>query len=204
MERIEQMWEKMPQWQQNLAIIIILVLILALISVSGLWKGDTDPLESPDVAISDEFSEEAEEEETTTGSSYTPPVNNTTSHLITINFSGGAFVAEVADTQAERKLGLSGRSGLLPGRGMLFVFPFSGKHGIWMKDMRFPIDIVWIAPNGTIVDIKDEVSPSTYPRVFTPDKNALYVLELPSGAVDKQDIKVGQKLRFDTTGLRGY
>src|SRR3989344_4329125 len=52
-------------------------------------------------------------------------------------------MAEVADTLALQTRGLSGRTSLGEGEGMLFIFDQEGTHGIWMKDMHFAIDIVW-------------------------------------------------------------
>ena len=44
----------------------------------------------------------------------------------------------------ERSQGLSGRPNLAAGTGMLFVFEQAGSYAFWMKDMRFPLDMVWI------------------------------------------------------------
>lgn len=74
----------------------------------------------------------------------------------------------VLERQGERERGLSGRESLAPTEGMLFVFPESGYHAFWMKDMQFPIDIIWVAADGTIVDIAPVVRPETYPKTFEP------------------------------------
>lgn len=96
----------------------------------------------------------------------------------------------VANTDAEREQGLSGRDGLKDNEGLLFVFDKSDKYGFWMKDMKFSIDIVWIQ-NEKIVFIQKAVSPSTYPNVFTPTESANMVIELPSGFCDTHGILVG-------------
>jgi len=88
---------------------------------------------------------------------------------------------EVADTPEKRTQGLSGRESVPDDYGMLFIFDENAKHGFWMKDMRAPIDIIWIAENSVIVHIEHEVEPSTYPNVFTPQAPALYVLETKAG-----------------------
>ena len=51
----------------------------------------------------------------------------------------------IADTPEERVLGLSGRKMLEGREGMLFVFPEEGYYAFWMKDMRFAIDMCWLA-----------------------------------------------------------
>src|SRR5882672_5260542 len=63
----------------------------------------------------------------------------------TIAAPGGTIQAYNADTDALRTLGLSGHSPLAADEGMLFIFPAPGEYGFWMKDMLFPLDLVWIA-----------------------------------------------------------
>jgi uncharacterized protein len=98
---------------------------------------------------------------------------------------------EVAATEEARNRGLSGRGSLTEGSGMLFVFEVDNYWGIWMKDMRFSIDIVWLAKDGTIVTVAPEVSPATFPRSFLPQAPARYVLELPAGAAAHYGIAEG-------------
>ena len=90
---------------------------------------------------------------------------------------------EIADTPVAQRQGLSGRSHLPVGHGLLFIFDKEGRHGIWMKDMLFPIDIVWLDGNGREVHQEKEVRPDTYPEVFTPPVPARYVLELNAGTL---------------------
>lgn len=88
---------------------------------------------------------------------------------------------EIADTPEKRTQGLSGRADVPDDYGMLFVFDIEGRSGFWMKDMRVPIDIIWIATDGTIVHIEHSLSPDTYPEIFTPSIPARYVLETRAG-----------------------
>lgn len=98
---------------------------------------------------------------------------------------------EIVLDESERALGLSGRYELMDNEGMLFVFEQPGFYKMWMKSMYFPIDILWLDKNFTVVDIKKNVDPSTYPQSFAPSSKALYVVELNAGASDKYAIKVG-------------
>ncbi len=100
----------------------------------------------------------------------------------------------VADTPEEHKQGLSGRTGLGPDEGMLFVFQKDDLYGIWMKDMNFSIDIVWLSLTGKVITIEPNVSPRTYPRSFTPRAPARYVLELPAGYTQRHNVKVGDTI----------
>jgi uncharacterized membrane protein (UPF0127 family) len=123
----------------------------------------------------------------------------------TVNVTIGSttVVAEVADTDATREQGLSGRASLPEGQGMLFVFQQPGDYGFWMKDMNFPLDMLFANASGTIVTIQENALPSTYnaanPRasvVFYPSAPALYVLEVPAGFAAAHDIKEGSVLSF--------
>lgn len=101
---------------------------------------------------------------------------------------------ERAETDASRKLGLSGRKSLEKDRGMLFVFDSEDTYGIWMKDMNFSIDIVWLDEYFNVLYIEKDVSPSTYPKIFYPSEPALYILELNSGFIKENGIKKGDIL----------
>lgn len=111
----------------------------------------------------------------------------------------GTVYAEVVDTPRARAKGLSGRLQLAEDEAMLFVFEHPGKYGFWMKDMLFPIDMVWISENGTVVHIERRVSPDTYtknepPQTFINTPDAKYVLELASGQAEKYGLYLGSKV----------
>jgi uncharacterized membrane protein (UPF0127 family) len=102
---------------------------------------------------------------------------------------------DVADTEALREQGLSGRASLSPGHGMLFVFDKVGSWGIWMKDMLFSIDIIWLNKEGAVVGIKEHATPQSYPEVFYPvTPTAAYVLEVPAGFVQEHGLAQGSKI----------
>jgi uncharacterized membrane protein (UPF0127 family) len=104
---------------------------------------------------------------------------------------------EVANTNEAREKGLSGRSGLAPNEGMLFIFREPGYYGFWMKDMKFPIDIAWLDQNKKIIFIAKDVSPYTYPQVFMPTSTpALYVLETGAGFFENHNLKIGDTAQF--------
>lgn len=113
--------------------------------------------------------------------------------LAEIKVGSHTVVAELANTPEKRQLGLSGRQGLEEGRGMLFVFDQPGRHGIWMKDMLFPIDIIWLDDNGRVVGLERDVSPQTFPRIFYPESDAKYVLELKAGSAAEFGIEIGKE-----------
>jgi len=112
----------------------------------------------------------------------------------TITTGGVSVAVEVADTEALRERGLSGRSDLQSGKGMLFVFDTDGLWNIWMKDMQFPIDIVWADVDGKVITIASNVAPDTYPKSFFPSAPARYVVELPAGFAAANGIVEGGQI----------
>ena len=100
----------------------------------------------------------------------------------------------LADDPEERRQGLSGTEGLKELEGKLFLFDESKKHGFWMKDMNYALDILWINNDLEIVHIEENVSPDTYPKIFGPDEDARYVLEMKAFFVDTYRIEEGDKL----------
>jgi uncharacterized membrane protein (UPF0127 family) len=108
----------------------------------------------------------------------------------------GALTAEIADTDDLREQGLSGRGALPKDSAMLFVFPSAGAYGFWMKDMTFPLDMVWIGADKRVSGVASGISPDTYPEIFYPPSPVLYVLELDSGEAARHLIATGTKLVF--------
>ncbi len=105
---------------------------------------------------------------------------------------GGVDVSvEFALDPVAQAKGLSGRDGLEENTGLLFIFDNPGKQGFWMKDMKFPIDIIWIGEDMRIAYIKDDARHDGSLEVFSPDKDAKYVLEVQSGFSKNRDLKVG-------------
>ena len=110
----------------------------------------------------------------------------------TMRLHGNTFHVTIVKDSDELQRGLSGTTNLPDGRGMLFVFPRDYTWAIWMKDMNYPIDIVWMDSNANVIYMVKNAQPSSYPKTqFTPDKNARYVIELPSGTIEKTGIQVG-------------
>lgn len=109
--------------------------------------------------------------------------------------------AEVARTEAEKVQGLSGRRDLGPGMGMLFVYDAPEPIGIWMKDMRFPLDILW-ARTGRIVRIVAGAPPPSGSQDPLPVYTDVgdFVLEVPAGFVAAHQVRPGQ--RFEVRGLK--
>lgn len=103
----------------------------------------------------------------------------------------------IANTEAERIKGLSGKVEFEKNiGGLFFVFEKPDYHGIWMKNMNFPIDIIWINKELIVVGIEKNVLPESYPKTFRPDEPALYALETETQYADFVGIAVGDVVKL--------
>lgn len=102
---------------------------------------------------------------------------------------------EKALNSEQHTKGLSGRSLLPSDKAMLFVFDQPGRQCIWMKDMKFAIDILWLNEKREIVKVEKNVSPETYPATFCAE-NTKYVVELNEGVFESAKLKLGDRLQL--------
>ena len=123
---------------------------------------------------------------------------------VTVRIGDGVYNARLAETPAQLERGLSGVKHLGSSDGMLLVFDRDEKWSIWMKDMHFPIDIIWMDRDKSVVHIVKNASPENYPRErFTPKVEARYVLEVPAGSVDARSINIDETANFDLNQVKG-
>lgn len=108
----------------------------------------------------------------------------------------GTFHVSIAAKPKERELGLSNTKKLQKNEGKLFVFDSLNRHGFWMKDMNYPIDIIWLDSDKKVVHIENSVEPYSYPDVYYANEPDMYVLEIASGAAVKADITKGSTLKW--------
>ncbi len=124
---------------------------------------------------------------------------------VTVHLGDGVFAAKVANTEVAREKGLGGTLNLRNDQAMLFVFDNDSKWPIWMKDMNYPIDIVWLDSNKKVVYIVKNAPPESYPyEQFTPKENARYVVELSAGTVSQKSIDIGITAAFDENNVEGW
>lgn len=111
---------------------------------------------------------------------------------------------EIAYTDAEKTKGLGGRPCIQSDQGMLFDFGKDGQYAMWMKDMKFPIDIIWINSEHRIAGLWQDVEPSTYHSknpLFENDSQHLarYVLEIKADQSKDLDATLGTAVYFQKT-----
>ena len=110
------------------------------------------------------------------------------------------FSIQIANTDAERIQGLSGIDHLAANAGLLMIYQGDDKWGIWMKDMKIPLDIIWMNNEKKVIYIVTDASPDLgTSKIFTPMDPARYVLEVPAGTVKNSGIRVGGIATFDIT-----
>ncbi len=102
---------------------------------------------------------------------------------------------EVAATPAERERGLMYRRSLAEGRGMLFVFDADGNQSFWMKNTLIPLDLLFIARDGTVVGIHANATPLSTANIAV-GKPSRYVLEVPGGWAARHGIAAGAQVEF--------
>jgi len=109
------------------------------------------------------------------------------------------FESNIADSERERAEGLMNVESLAPNKGMIFLFDKPTKSGFWMKDTLISLDIIWIDNKGKVVYIKENAQPckkgGSCPT-YTSDVAASSVLEVNSGIVDLEGIKIGTEVNF--------
>ena len=116
-------------------------------------------------------------------------------HTIIISIHGTKLNAAVADSFLKRMIGLMFRKHLPRNSCMLFVFNIEGFHGIWMRNMLFPIDVLWINKRMRVVDLKENLRPCTSTfdcATYSPAKKSKYILELNAGKIKELNIKTGR------------
>lgn len=105
---------------------------------------------------------------------------------------------EIADTDYDIQTGLMYRDSMKDNQGMLFMFPDMQQRFFYMKNTKFPLDVIYLDNNNTIVSFQenakplDETSlPSTVP--------AQYVLEINGGLAEKWLLEIGDRMEFIKT-----
>ncbi len=113
--------------------------------------------------------------------------------------SGKVLQVEVMVSDEDRAMGLMFRPSLALDHGLLFVFDRSDFHGFWMKNCRFPIDMVWLDAGKQVVHVAEAVPPCKADPcpVYEPLRRARFVIELNAGQARREKAVVGSTVRFE-------
>ena len=122
-----------------------------------------------------------------------------------VAIGNATYSVDLAILPEERQQGLSGRERMAPDEGMLFVFEEERQLNFWMKEMHFPLDIIWIDSQCRLVEVAANVptpppgaANDEIPRVQSPAP-ARYVLELNAGEAERKGLQAGDLIQFGGT-----
>jgi uncharacterized protein len=112
--------------------------------------------------------------------------------------SGKVLQVEVMVSDEDRAMGVMFRPSLPSDRGLLFQFAEPGFHGFWMKNCKFPIDMVWLDESHRVVHVEEKVPPcaSEHCPVYQPLRRASFVVEMNAGQARKEKAVVGSLVSF--------
>lgn len=108
----------------------------------------------------------------------------------------GTIQAFLATSSIDQEKGLGNRNSLPYDQGMLFEFANPGRYGFWMKNMRFPLDIVWVDKNKVVAGVMSDIPVNSYPNIFFPPRDIFYVLELNAGGAERFGLATGTMLEL--------
>lgn len=123
------------------------------------------------------------------------------SNAVVIKIRNLVINSQVVSSETQRIKGLSGRDSLPINEGLLFVYDQKGKYTFWMKDMKFPIDMIWISDDKKIVYIAKGALPEPNKSDkdltrYYPGVDAKYVLEINAGLSDANKLQIGDSAEF--------
>lgn len=131
------------------------------------------------------------------GSNITPSPTPISNNLKTIKIGNTSVDVVIANNDELRSKGLGGVTNLPENQGMLFVFSSTNiLPSFWMKDMKIPIDFIWIKNNRVSEIIPNALPPVTGTpdnqlQIYKPVNSIDYVLEVNAGFASRNNILVG-------------
>ncbi|HWY79637.1 MAG TPA: DUF192 domain-containing protein [Candidatus Sulfotelmatobacter sp.] len=127
-------------------------------------------------------------------------INTTPLPKSRITIDNHSFLIEVATNSAQQQLGLSKRTTLPQNQGMLFIFKTPDRYAFWMKDMNFPLDLIFINNNKIVTIYQNVPEPkngNTNLPIYTPDESANQVFEINAGLSKQYGFKKGDSITID-------
>jgi uncharacterized protein len=115
----------------------------------------------------------------------------------TLKIGSASVIVEVVQSPVLMSRGLMFRDSLPIGHGMLFIFDRPGIQSFWMKNTHIPLDIAYIDPSGTVLEIH-EMFPHDTSGVYSTSDQVLYALEVPQGWFKEKGVSVGAKIESNS------
>lgn len=107
---------------------------------------------------------------------------------------GHKFQLLIAKSDNDKQIGLSKYKNLPEDKGMIFIFEKPDFYPFWMKDMKFPIDIIFVRDN-KIVTIYENL-PINNLSIYPPTEASNKVLEINANLSKKYGFSVGNSVVF--------
>ena len=113
-------------------------------------------------------------------------------------FDGKCIELEAMRTLDEKQKGLMFREFLEENKGLLFLYEEEGERDFWMKNVKLPIDIIWLDKENKIIYIEHDVPPCQEDPcpIYSLNKKAMNVIEVNSGFTSENNINVGDEVKF--------
>lgn len=124
--------------------------------------------------------------------------NNIENNINKICFKENCFNLEIAEDDLERAKGLMFRKDLCNDCGMLFIFEKEGNYKFWMENTLIPLNIIWMNKNLEVIFIEESIPCIEEKcKLYGPEKNSSYVLEINKGKANEIGLKIGDQMRFE-------
>jgi uncharacterized membrane protein (UPF0127 family) len=129
-----------------------------------------------------------------------PPSNDSKYLKAKVTVKDFELNADVPITNKLMAKGLAVKNQLKENEAMLFVFEEPARHPFWMKDMKFPIDIIWLDSDIKVVHFEQNLQPCVSVFIctsYSPDIDSQYVLETVAGFTQRHNVSVGTNIDIE-------
>ncbi len=103
---------------------------------------------------------------------------------------------ELAESNSEMMQGLMYRDSMAENEGMLFIYSYIQPMNFWMKNTHIPLDLIFIAEDGTIVDLAEDTTPFSEKSIISSILSR-FVLEVNAGFCKKNYIIIGDRVKWE-------
>jgi uncharacterized membrane protein (UPF0127 family) len=113
-----------------------------------------------------------------------------------VELKGSTYSIEIAEDDASREHGLMDRESMPADHGMLFIFQEDAMRAFWMKNCKFPQDMLFFDAQRKLISVQRNVPACTADPcpAYSSGAPARYVLELNAGQAEKLGVHPGDEL----------
>ncbi len=111
------------------------------------------------------------------------------------------LVTEIASTPIEHQVGMMWRTNMAEMEGMIFIFDEPGRRSFWMRNTLVPLDIAYIADDGTLLEVH-AAQPRNEAPLPSESERVQFVLETRQGWFQRNNVKPGMQIRTEKGSLQ--